>query len=40
MKNPQTINDISKETLTFLAYFENEMIEKIPNKVISKLFFY
>lgn len=33
----QTISDISKETLTFLAFFDNEMVNKIPNKVIVKL---
>ncbi len=37
MENTQTISDISKETLTFLAYFNNEMINKIPNSVIIKL---
>ena len=33
----QTISDISKETLTFLAFFDNEMVNKIPNKVMVKL---
>ena len=37
MKNTQTISDISKETLTFLAYFNDEMINKIPINVIIKL---
>ena len=37
MKNVQKICDISKETLTFLAFFDNEMIEKIPAKIITKL---
>ena len=37
MEKVQTISDISKETLTFLAFFENDMIEKIPAKVITRL---
>lgn len=37
MEKVQSINDISKETLTFLAFFDNKMIEKIPAKVITKL---
>ena len=37
MKNVQNISDVSKETLTFLAFFDNKMIEKIPNYVIEKL---
>lgn len=37
MENIQTINDISKETLTFLAFFDDEMIKKIPSNVIVKL---
>lgn len=37
MENIQSISDISKETLTFLAFFDNKMIEKIPAHVISKL---
>ena len=36
MENIQSISDISKETLTFLAFFDNKMIEKIPAHVISK----
>lgn len=37
MTNVQSISDISKETLTFLGFFENSMIEKIPFYVIAKL---
>lgn len=37
MENVQNISDISKETLTFLAFFDHKMIEKIPNYVIAKL---
>ena len=37
MEKVQNISDISKETLTFLAFFESEMIEKIPGYVIAKL---
>lgn len=37
MENIQTISDISKETLTFLAYFNEEMINKIPANVMIKL---
>lgn len=37
MNNVQSINDISKETLTFLGFFDNSMIEKIPFYVITKL---
>lgn len=37
MKNIQNISDISKETLTFLAFFDNKMIEKIPVHIIAKL---
>ena len=37
MENIQNISDISKETLTFLAFFDNKMIEKIPAKIIKKL---
>ena len=29
MENVQNIRDISKETLTFLAFFDHKMIEKI-----------
>ncbi len=37
MGNIQTINDISKETLTFLAFFDDEIIKNIPSNVITKL---
>ena len=37
MENVQKISDISKETLTFLAFFDNKMLEKIPSYVIEKL---
>ena len=37
MENIQSISDISKETLTFLAFIDNKMIEKIPANVITKL---
>lgn len=37
MENVQNISDISKETLTFLAFFDNKMIEKIPNYIITNL---
>lgn len=37
MENVQNISDISKETLTFLAFFDNEMLKKIPNYVIRGL---
>lgn len=37
MEKVQNISDISKETLTYLAFFDNEMIKKIPRYVISKL---
>ncbi len=37
MENIQTISDISKETLTFLAFFDDEMINKIPSNFIVKL---
>ena len=37
MENVQNISNISKETLTFLAFFDNKMIEKIPSYVIAKL---
>lgn len=33
----ENISDISKETLTFLAYFDNQMIRKIPDYIINKL---
>lgn len=37
METIQDISDISKETLTFLAFFDNKMIEKIPVHTIKKL---
>ena len=37
MEKVQNISDISKETLTFLAFFDKKMIEKIPDRVIAKL---
>lgn len=37
MEKVQNISDISKETLTFLAFFDNKMIEKIPSYIITKL---
>lgn len=37
MESVQNISDISKETLTFLAFFDNKMIEKIPGHIITKL---
>ena len=37
MENVQNISDISKETLTFLAFFDNKMIENIPVHIITKL---
>lgn len=37
MEDVQNISDISKETLTFLAFFDNNMIEHIPVHIIAKL---
>lgn len=37
MENIQSISDISKETLTFLAFFDSKMIEKIPTHIITRL---
>lgn len=37
MENIQSINDISKETLTYLAFFDSSMIKKIPDYIIEKL---
>ena len=37
MENSINISDISKETLTFLAFFDNKMVEKIPVRIIAKL---
>lgn len=30
-------NDVFKETLTILAFFDNDLLEKIPTKVLKKL---
>lgn len=37
MESIKNISDISKEVLTFLAFFDNAMIEKIPAHTIAKL---
>lgn len=37
MERIQSISDIAKETLTFLAFFDQEMIKKIPEYVIANL---
>ena len=37
MRDVQEISDISKETLTFLAFFDDKMIKKIPGHIIAKL---
>lgn len=37
MDNIQNISDISKETLTFLSFFDNEMLKKIPDYIIKEL---
>lgn len=37
MKMIREINDVCKEVLTILAYFNEELIEKIPDKVLKKL---
>lgn len=37
MEKILNVSDVSKETLTFLAFFDNKMIEKIPSYIISKL---
>ena len=37
METVKNINDISKETLTFLAFFDDKMIKKIPAYVIARL---
>lgn len=36
MNEIREINDVFKEVLTILAYFNNELIEKIPDKVLKK----
>lgn len=33
----ENMSDISKETLTFLAFFDSKMIERIPDYVVAKL---
>lgn len=37
MENIQSISDISKEVLTYLAFFDSSMIKKIPDYIIEKL---
>lgn len=37
MENIQSISDISKETLTYLAFFDSSMMKKIPDYIIAKL---
>lgn len=37
MENIQKINDISKEVLTILAYFDQKIIEKIPTSFLDML---
>lgn len=37
MKKIQEINDVCKEVLTVLAYFNENLIEQIPNKTLQKL---
>lgn len=37
MENIQKINDISKEVLTILAYFDKKIIEKIPTSFLDML---
>lgn len=37
MENEYSINDISKETLTFLSFFDSNIIKKIPDNLFSKL---
>ena len=37
MEKVRNISDISKETLTFLSYFDSKLIEKVPNNIIAKL---
>lgn len=37
MKEIQEVNEIYKEVLTVLAYFDNDLIKKIPNNVFRKL---
>lgn len=37
MNKIQEINDVCKEVLTVLAYFDENLIEQIPNRVLQKL---
>ncbi len=37
MNQIQEINDICKEVLVILAFFENDVIKKIPNKILIEL---
>ncbi len=37
MEDNYNICDISKETLTFLAFFDSNMIKRIPDYIIAKL---
>ena len=37
MNKIQEINDVCKEVLTILAYFNENLIEQIPNKTLQKL---
>lgn len=37
MKNSQNINDVCKEVLTILGYFNIDVIEKIPSEILNKL---
>lgn len=37
MEDNHLICDISKETLTFLAFFDSNMLKKIPDYIIAKL---
>ena len=37
MENIHDINDVYKEVLTFLAYFDEKLIQNIPSKVFKEL---
>ncbi len=37
MKDPKNKNDLFKEVVTFLPYFSDEIIEKIPSQVLIKI---
>lgn len=37
MEEIQEINDVCKEVLTILAYFNNDVMEKIPSRILKKL---